>query len=81
MWTVTLQEDDKTHSTVTCCRPVELKAPASTEVMDRKEKLSIVGHPDPQSDAPAMLSAPFILLHVQLPHENGSCMIGGARSQ
>ena len=79
--TVTVQQDDTTHSVVTCCRPVVLKAPASTEVMDRELKESVVGHPDPQSDAPTMLSVPFVLLHVQPPHEYGSCRIGGAKGQ
>ena len=45
--------------------------------MDRLSNSNTAGHPDPQLDAPTMLSVPFVLLHVQPPHEYGSWLIGG----
>ena len=52
-----------------------LKAPASTEVMNESSNVKVGGHSDPQSDAPFMLSTPFVLLHVQPPQEYGSCIV------
>jgi hypothetical protein len=58
---------EETHSDVTCCRPVVLKAPGSIVLIPKSTKSRYAGHPDPQSGAPVKIRVPDVTVHVQPP--------------
>ena len=58
---------EETHSEITCCRPVVLKAPGSIVLIPKSPKLRYSEHPDPQSGAPVKMRVPDVTVHVQPP--------------